>query len=218
MAFSDRTVAFLAELGDHNDRDWFAANRAVYDEALMPEAKAFVTAIGEALSAHTAEVHAEPRVNGSIFRINRDTRFSKDKRPYKDHLDMMFWVGEGRSRERPGFFFRLTRDRVHLGAGKHMLDKAELQRFREAVAGPAGERLASLVAELSAAGFEVGSSHYKRVPRGFDADHPRSGLLRYNALFAAADEAHPSCLAQNDFVAWCDRRFRATSGVLGWLV
>lgn len=218
MAFSERSLRFLAGLSEHNDRDWFQAHRADYDEALMPEAKAFVTAMGEALAAHTPDVRAQPRVNGSIFRINRDTRFSKDKRPYKDHLDMMFWVGDGRSRERPGFFFRLTTERVHLGAGKHMLDKAELARFREAVAGAPGEELAGLVAELTGAGLEVGSSHYKRVPRGYDADHPRADLLRYNALFAAADAPHPPCLGDEGFVAWCDERFQATRGVLGWLV
>ncbi len=218
MAFSARTLGFLAGLSEHNDRDWFTAHRADYDEALMAEAKAFVSAMGEALEAHTPDVHAEPRDNGSIFRINRDTRFSKDKRPYKDHLDMMFWVGEGRSRERPGFFFRLTTDKVHLGAGKHMLDKGELQRFRDAVAGPAGEELQGLVEGLRTAGYEVGNSHYKRVPRGYDADHPRADLLRFNALFAGADADHPVSLGDGGFVAWCDERFQATRPLLAWMV
>ena len=79
-------------------------------------------------------IHADPRVNGSIFRINRDTRFSKDKTPYKTHLDLFFWEGEGRSRDCPGFFFRMTPRSVVLGAGFHHFDPERLARFRAAVA------------------------------------------------------------------------------------
>jgi len=217
MSFSARTVAFLAQLRDHNDRDWFRVNRAAYDEALMPEAKAFVVAMGHALAAHTSDLHAEPRVNGSLFRIHRDTRFSKDKRPYKDHLDMMFWVGDGRSRERPGYFFRLTPDRVHLGAGSHGLDKAELGRLRDAVAGGPGVALQALVEDLRGAGYEVGGQTYKRVPRGYDPNHERADLLRHSALFAASDTPHPPGLGGVGFVGWCDAHFRAVAPLLAWM-
>jgi uncharacterized protein (DUF2461 family) len=72
-------------------------------------------------------------VHGSIFAINRDTRFSADKMPYKTHLDLWFWQGPGPSRERPGYFFRLTPERLILGAGMHAFSDGALERYRRAV-------------------------------------------------------------------------------------
>ncbi len=94
FAFPSDTLDFLDELGSHNTRAWFEANRARYQAAYVEAAKAFIEAVTPILEAIIPGIHAEPRVLGSIFRINRDTRFSPDKRPYKDHLDLWFWEGD----------------------------------------------------------------------------------------------------------------------------
>ncbi|MEM6991152.1 MAG: DUF2461 family protein, partial [Myxococcota bacterium] len=86
--FPKQTLTFLKGLGANNDKAWFTAHRADYDNYFMEPAKHFVVALGERLAKSSPGIHAEPKVNGSIFRINRDVRFSKDKRPYKDHLDL----------------------------------------------------------------------------------------------------------------------------------
>src|SRR5439155_1012176 len=78
-------------------------------------------------------LRADPRVNGSILRINRDTRFSNDKRPYKTHLDLWLWEGDGPSRGCSGFFLRLEADRVGYGAGMHHFEKGMLAGYRAAV-------------------------------------------------------------------------------------
>jgi uncharacterized protein (TIGR02453 family) len=103
--FPPEGLAFLAGLAEHNEKAWFDAHRAEYERGLLEPARDFVDAIGPELEAVHPGIHADPRVNGSIMRINRDTRFSKDKRPYKTHLDLWFWEGEGPSRMRPGFGF-----------------------------------------------------------------------------------------------------------------
>src|SRR5689334_19383589 len=105
--FAPEALRFLADLRAHNEREWFHAHRAQYDSLLLEPSRDFVEAMGEELAPFAPDVNADPRVGGSIFRIARDTRFSKDKRPYKDHLDLWFWQGAGKSRERPGFWFRL---------------------------------------------------------------------------------------------------------------
>jgi uncharacterized protein (DUF2461 family) len=88
-----------------------------------------------------APLEAEARVNGSIFRINRDVRFTQDKRPYKDHLDLWFWEGD-RSSAVSGLFLRITSSRLTLGAGSHGSDRDRLAAYRDAVVGPAsGPRL-----------------------------------------------------------------------------
>ena len=129
----------------------------------------------------------EPRINGSLFRINRDVRFAKDKRPYKDHIDLWFWHGDKRGWESPGFFFRMLSDRLILGAGMHRFEKAQLEKFRNAVLDQrAGKALAKTVREVSVAGpYEIGGATRKSVPRGLDTSHERAGFLLHEGLFAS---------------------------------
>src|SRR4051794_4151449 len=92
--FSKDTLQFVAELRLNNEKAWFDENRPRYEAAWLEPAKRFVVALGERLKKKVSKtVQYEPKINGSIMRINRDTRFSKDKQPYKTHLDLWFWDG-----------------------------------------------------------------------------------------------------------------------------
>jgi len=214
--FSDATFDFLGGVAANNDRDWFDAHRKDYKQHFVGAAQSFVVAMGARMAATVPGLRAEPRVNGSIFRINRDTRFSKDKTPYKTHMDLMWHVGEGRSRELPGFFFRMYPHSLMIGAGMHGFDKAALAAFREAVAGESGARLVSILSGLS--DYEVGGAHYKRVPRGFDADHPRADLLRHNAMHVGMSfGALPASVASADFVDFCGAHFERMAPLLMWV-
>lgn len=77
-------LAFLTGLAAHNDRDWFAAHRAVYDDRLKPALAALIAATSTACAARGVPLSGDPR--RSVFRIHRDTRFGKDKTPYKTHI------------------------------------------------------------------------------------------------------------------------------------
>src|SRR5919198_4021869 len=160
--FPPEVLSFLDDLSRNNRRDWLQAHRNVYDSALLEPARDFVEAMGNELGP---DFNADPRVGGSIMRIARDTRFSRDKRPYKNHLDLWFWHGDGRSRERPGLWFRLTPTQLVLGAGMHRFDRDFLGRYRDAVLDPErGAALAKAVAAVAKSGAEVGGGHYKRGP------------------------------------------------------
>ena len=208
--FPDEAFSFLKGLAEDNSKDWFQANRKAYEKGLMDPAKAFVTALGERLTGLDPAIVAEPRVNGSIFRINRDVRFSKDKTPYKTHLDLWFWHGEGRTTARSGFYFRMFHDRLLLGAGCHTFSKEQLAAYREAVAeAPWGDRAAAIVAGLRGlGGVDVGGLHYKRVPRGLDPEHRHVELLKHNALFAGIEMPLPAEAGSAAFADWCLERFR----------
>ena len=202
-------IRFLADLRDHNDREWFTANRETYDRALIEPARDLVEAIGLELERAGIDANADPRVGGSIFRINRDTRFSKDKRPYKDHLDLWFWQGAGPSRERPGYFFRLTPEALFLGAGMHHFERPLLERYRAAVVDDRrGAALARAVAQVERAGFDVGGRTYKRVPTGYDAPEKRAPLLLHGGLYAGMELAHPKELHRRAFPRFCVSHFR----------
>jgi uncharacterized protein (TIGR02453 family) len=213
-------LEFLAGLAEDNTRAYFDARRDVYESALLQPAKAFVTALGDELHARVAPgLRAEPRVNGSILRINRDTRFSADKRPYKEHLDFWFWEGEGPSRERPGLFMRLRPTTVGLGAGMHHFEPTALAAYRAAVADERSGRALeeALAAATGLRGTSLGGETYKRVPRGFAADHPRAALLRHGGLYAAGEWKLPRRVSDRAFVTWTAERLERLAPVERWL-
>jgi len=82
--FAAADLAFLTGLAAHNDREWFTAHRAVYDDRLKPTLSALIDALNGALAARDLPLAGDPKK--SVFRIHRDVRFSKDKRPYKTHV------------------------------------------------------------------------------------------------------------------------------------
>jgi uncharacterized protein (TIGR02453 family) len=183
--FQKETVGFLQGIRDHNRKAWFDAHREDYERAFLAPAQAFSEALAPRLRKIDPEVVVEPRVNGSIMRINRDIRFSKDKTPYKDHLDLWFWTGERKGWDSSGFFFRLTPDESILGAGIHRFAPPTVARYRTAVLDSRrGGALARLVESLRADGYEVGTESYKKVPAGATPDHSRATLLRHGGLHA----------------------------------
>lgn len=217
--FSSKTTRFLAALSKNNSKSWFDEHRFEYEQYYLDPARAFVEAVGPALREISPNVQAQPKVNGSIFRINRDVRFSKDKTPYRDHIDMWFWDGEGRSNAVSGFYLRITASEVIVGAGAHMMDADRLKRFRnaaaDAVAGPA---ILKAVDAVKAAGYSVGGEHYKRLSKGFeDAGVATGKLLRHNALFIDVTVPTPKELRSDAFIEFCTGHWKMMSPVHRWL-
>jgi uncharacterized protein (TIGR02453 family) len=217
--FGDGTFRFLRGLAKNNDKAWFEAHRADYDEHYVEAAKGFVSALGPKLRKVSKSVQFEPRVNGSLFRINRDVRFSKDKTPYKAHLDLWFWEGDRRGWDTPGFFFRLAPDRLILGAGMHKLEKPALEKYREAVLDDKlGKELEKVLAKIRAHGqYAVGGATRKTVPRGFDAAHPRASLLLHEGLHAELDTKVPPEAKSGAFVEYCAKRFADVAPINRWI-
>ena len=179
---------------------------------------AFIEALAPRLRKIDPQIQVEPRVNGSILRINRDIRFSKDKSPYKDHLDLWFWTGDRKGWESSGFFFRLSPDRLLLGAGMHQFAAVVLPRYRAAVVDARkGAALVATVARLRKAGYQVGTESYKRVPPGMPADHPRAALLRHGGLHAAWEGKLPGELGTEAFVPFAAKHFAALAPLHRWL-
>ena len=218
--FPREGFAFLADLATDNTRAFFDAHREIYESALLEPAKGFVIALGEQLQARVAPgIRAEPRVNGSILRITRDTRFTTDKRPYKDHLDIWFWEGDAPSRERPGLSVRLRPATVVLSAGIHRLEPATLAAYRAAVDDDrSGEALEVAIEDARMLrGVKLGGLAYKRVTRGFDADHPRAELLRHGALYVSGEWKLPRAASGPGFVGWVADRLEQMAPVERWL-
>jgi uncharacterized protein (TIGR02453 family) len=216
--FGPETFAFLRDLTLNNERAWFTANRERYETFYLAPALAFIEAIGPRLEAALpGGVKYEPRVSGSLFRINRDVRFSKDKTPYKSHIDMWFWTGEKKGWDTPAYFMRLLPDSCAIGGGMHHLGKEALGAYRRAVVDEMpGAALEAAVTKVPAA-YEVGQATRKTVPRGYDAAHPRARYLPHEGLVAVLEEALPPEVESAAFVDACVAHFQAVSPINEWL-
>jgi uncharacterized protein (TIGR02453 family) len=213
--FRPEALRFLSRLGKNNTRDWFHGHKDEYESLLLEPARDFVVALGEELREFAPDVNADPRVNGSIFRIARDTRFAKDKRPYKEHLDLWFWIGD--RKQGPGFWFRLEPSGLILGSGKHHFDKAQLERYRRAVVDDPGAVLQRELERLRASGYEVGGRNYKRFPAGFEAPDERAELLLHDAVYAWVQAPVPDETFDGRFPGYCAERYRPLASLNEWL-
>jgi uncharacterized protein (TIGR02453 family) len=172
--FAPELFTFLAELKDHNDRDWFAVNKPRYEAHVLEPALDFIEVFGPRLHTISPHFRADPRrVGGSLFRIYRDTRFSKDKTPYKTSAGIHFRHERGKDAHAPGFYLHLAPGEVFAGGGIWHGDAKTVTAIREAiVADPDGWRAAT-------DGIELGKGDaLKRVPAGFDKDHPLAEDLK----------------------------------------
>jgi len=183
--FPKQTYEFLKGIATHNDKIWFDAHRDLYDAGYIAPARAFVEALGPELRKVSPDVKFEPKVNGSLQRINRDIRFSKDKRPYKEHLNLWFWHGDNKGWDTPGFWFSLGQSEVHLGVGMYGFDKDQLESFRQSVIHPrSGKALLAAVTKVKKAGdYAVGGKTRKLMPRGFEAEADRAEYLLHDGLY-----------------------------------
>ena len=126
--------AFLRELGAHNDRAWFAANRARYDDHVRDPLLCFIADFGPRLAEISPQFVADPRpAGGSLFRIHRDTRFSRDKAPYKTNAGVQFRHAAGRDAHAPGFYLHLEAGEVFAAAGLWHPGPTELGKVRDAI-------------------------------------------------------------------------------------
>ena len=170
--FGTATLGFLAELEDNNNRDWFQANKARYDTNVLEPALDFIVAVGDRLPAISKHLVAIPkRTGGSLMRVYRDTRFSRDKTPYKTNIGIQFRHEQAKDVHAPGLYFHLDNDECFLGVGMWHPDRDALGAIRAAITdnGASWKRVRDARAFRDV--FGLGGASLKRPPRGFPGDH-----------------------------------------------
>jgi uncharacterized protein (TIGR02453 family) len=182
------SLAFLRDLGAHNERAWFDANRARCDEELVEPVRALARGILAALAEPFPRLTgSDAKAGGSLTRLHRDTRFGKDKRPFHTHVGLHFWHEKGKKMGVPGFFLRIDADEVLLATGMHAPEPPQLVRIRKAIdADPSRwEKAVRAPAFRKAWGGLEGES-LKRVPAPWTAEHPCAEDLRRKDFTAFA--------------------------------
>jgi uncharacterized protein (TIGR02453 family) len=171
-SFSRELFAYLGDLAVNNDRIWFQANKARYIDHVQEPALEFINAFAPRLAKISPHFQADSRVvGGSLFRIHRDTRFSKDKTPYKVNTGMHFRHDAGKDAHAPGFYLHLQPGECFAGAGLWRPEPKVATVIRQAIADdPAGWN--AVCAPAPAGGWTPMGDSLVRPPRGIDADHP----------------------------------------------
>ena len=128
--FPKQLISFFQNLDENNTKEWFQEHRSDYETFILNPARAFVMDFGVKLRQLIPTIMAIPQVNKSLFRINRDIRFSKDKRPYKTNLGIWFWDDKmGVRMEGSGVYIHYENEKVFIATGMYMFTKEYKEAF-----------------------------------------------------------------------------------------
>jgi uncharacterized protein (TIGR02453 family) len=207
-SFGPELFSFLTDLRANNNREWFAANKQRYEEQLLEPALAFINAFAPRLEKVSPHFRADARPSGgSLFRIYRDTRFSKDKTPYKTNLGIHFRHERAKDAHAPGYYLHIGPDEVFAGGGIWRPPTEAATGIREAiVADPERWRRATRTGTFPKQ-LMLGGDSLKRVPPWADQDHPFADDLKRKEIFASARLAQDDVLAPgfiDDYTRLCE--------------
>jgi len=213
-----------------NSREYFAASRDFFEESIRGQMEALLTELskefgGEArmfrqiddmnhrFASFAPEIGGDPK--RSMFRINRDIRFSRDKSPYKTNT---YGVVYGSGIAAQGLYASISAGGLVAGSGYHMMARDQLDRYREQVDDNRhGPELMKLVAKAEQAGLQLWGESLATTPRGYPKDHERIALLRRKTLSLGATLKFGRGISRTDGLQFVTKTWRAAATVTGWL-
>ncbi len=177
--FPAEGLAFFAGLQRNNRREWFQPRKAIFEEKLKQPMREFVSALNSAMTRFAPEYATDP--DKAIYRIYRDTRFSKDKTPYKTHIGALL-LRRG-DKAGAGFYVAVSQKGVEIAGGIYAPPPETLLSLRQYLAERHREfrKIAGARAVRELFGAMQGEQ-LTRVPKGFAGDHPAADLLRFKRL------------------------------------
>lgn len=171
--FPPTTLRFLEELARNNERTWFQANKSRYESDVLAPALEFISAMGPRLETVSRHFLAIPkRVGGSLMRVYRDTRFSRNKIPYKTNIGIQFRHELGKDVHAPGFYVHIEPNLCFLGVGMWHPESGALAAIRDSIVEDPAAWKRARNAKRFRERFELSGDKLKRPPRGYPADHP----------------------------------------------
>jgi uncharacterized protein (TIGR02453 family) len=195
-SFGPELFSFLGDLRANNNREWFAANRQRYEEQLLEPALAFIEAFAPRLEKISPHFRADPRPSGgSLFRIYRDTRFAKDKTPYKTNLGIHFRHERAKDAHAPGYYLHIGPDEVFAGGGIWHPATDAATDIREAIVADPGRWRRATRGGAFAKQLSLGGDSLKRGPSWAEQDHPFADDLKRKDFFGSARLAESDVLA-----------------------
>ncbi|MDQ6960151.1 MAG: DUF2461 domain-containing protein [Mariprofundaceae bacterium] len=185
--WTEATFDFLRMLSQNNNRDWFNAHKADYETHVREPARAFIRAMQPELARVAPHFVADDRkLGGSLMRIYRDVRFSRNKTPYKTNIGIQFRHERGKDVHAPGFYLHIEAHEAFVGAGIWHPDGETLKKIRAYIdTHPARWRRVQQGEQFTQV-FHMGGDSLKRPPRGYTLDHPLIEELKRKDFIAIA--------------------------------
>ena len=178
--FSDASFKFLRGIARHNDRTWFQAHKGDYDAHIREPFQRLLLDLQPVLAGVSLHYRAEPKtVGGSLFRIQRDTRFANDKTPYKTWQGARLFHERGRQVEAPSFYVQIQPSNCFIGTGLWHPEPDTLRRVRHFILDNPGSWKAAAHDAKFRRRFDLDDSEMlTRMPRGFPEDFEFAGDLK----------------------------------------
>lgn len=194
--FEPATLKFLEELSANNEREWFKANKSRYEEQVLDVALRFIQSMQDPLHDIAPHFVASPtRVGGSLMRVYRDTRFSKNKQPYKTNIGIQFRHEQARNVHSPGFYVHIEPERVYVGAGMWRPESQPLLQIRQRIATRPSEWRRAVGDKRFSRHFGLDGESLQRPPRGFDKDHELIDDIKRKSFIAVKNMHRDDCLS-----------------------
>lgn len=177
--FDQSLIRFLKQLKRNNNRDWFAKNKSKYESDVLEPAMSFIRTFEPKLEKISdSYIASDKRVGGSLMRIYRDTRFSKDKTPYKTNVGIFFRHEMCGDIHAPGFYIHIEPGQCFWGVGTWHPDSESLGLIREAIVNETAAWKRARDNRKFRSVFQISGDSLKSAPRGYAKDHPLIEDLR----------------------------------------
>ncbi len=181
--FPKETIPFLKSIEQNNTKEWFEAHKEEYAKYILKPSRAFVEEMGEHLQALVPTINAIAKINHSLFRIYRDTRFSKNKTPIKSKIGIIFWQGSDIRMQSSCFYLHFSPKELLIASGIRTFDPDLLAAYRDYIKADSRRKaLHAILEDLKSKGYTLESPYYKRLPRGFDKEMSLEYLARMKAV------------------------------------
>jgi len=199
--FSKNTLSFLNELSANNNKEWFHDHQMEYEEYYKMPVRELVSQMSQRFAELQLPFHSSPKF--SLFRINRDIRFSKNKDPYKTNIGILFPYSlepiNNKCVDKPGLYFHLETGKSFIAGGVHTPTPEDLNKIREHIDENWSdlEKVVKRKSFISEFSIILEGEKLKRIPRGFSEDHPKADWLKLKT-FIVEQEVSDSIFTGND--------------------
>jgi uncharacterized protein (TIGR02453 family) len=215
--FERDTLKFLDQLDANNNREWFRANKARYEEHVLDVALRFIQSMQDPLREIAPHFIAQPtRVGGSLMRVYRDTRFGGSKLPYKTNIGIQFRHEQAKDVHAPGYYVHIDPNEVFIGVGMWRPEPEALHAIRSRIAVNSAAWKRTVGDKTFSRHFELGGEALTRPPRGFDKNHDCIGDIKRKSFLGTRELPRDDCL-RPQFQRKVETSFRAAEPLMRFL-
>lgn len=215
--FNRKTIKFLKELSSNNNREWFADNKQRYEDEVRMPALTYIESMTQPMEKISPFfVVSAKKVGGSLMRVHKDVRFSKDKTPYKTNVGIHFKHARGKDVHAPGFYLHIEPGEIFIAAGIWRPESSTLKNVRTLI-DEYPDEWKNLVKKVTAkTGYEFGGTSLKRPPKGIDKEHPLlDDLKRKDFIVAKKLKLNEVC--EKDFSKNSAKLFKVASPLVNFV-